>query len=116
MIGSLLNIAIFILVIVGGIVQFLLGKRDNRLGVIIPGILFTFSLIFIFGYVYQDITLYSQDNIGVIRTYTYDMNDVVERFQFSRYYSYLIICFLSNILTMTYLAIFLISRKKHKVL
>lgn len=116
--GSILlismNIGLLVLVILGGIFQYNMGKkRKNVSGFILPFIFFLLSLFVIGSEVVNDIIVYSQRSSEVLHTYRYNIGDNFKFWYNSLVTKYIFTIIVSNIMTITYLLLFLISMRRN---
>lgn len=116
--GSILLIAfnagLIVFVILGGVFQYNVGKKSNKgIGFILPFVFFMLSIFVIGSEAFNDIIVYSQQSSEVLNTYRYSIGENSKLWNYSLVTKYSIVIIVSNFVTITYLFVYLISKRRH---
>lgn len=107
----LMNSLIIGLIVLGGILQYVAGRKNSKAGFVLPVIFFLLSLLIVASYAYSDILLHQQKDSSVLMTYQYSLSEQMYNIQLPYIHAYLVLLFTSNIVTMLYLALYMVSKK-----
>ncbi|SHI07101.1 hypothetical protein [Clostridium grantii] len=117
-ISVLINCIIGLLMLGGIVLQYNLGKKGARwTGLVLPSILFIFSMIIIGNIIYNDITIYGNISAEILQTYKYSGDsspNIQEYTVIKELLRYGVVSIILNLPTCVYLSIYLISKRIHQ--